>query len=205
MGIVPNGAEAIIGLKTMARAIYLVDFYLQQLRLLYGRFSKTELPNELLRIVEFSQQVGTISARDICRKGWAKNTDEAYTLFEQLVSLEVGQLSQSKRGSWQWRYTGTLGNTDPISTVLNLDSIRDTDDCNESLTIADFEMSVNVENSTLDTQTPDMTGLETVDRNSTFPTFPTFRNEPTHVTVDRLSETVNKKGKAVGLPPPHAL
>ena len=102
-----TGLSTQIPIATLQRAVTLVDYYYRQVRVLYGKTAASELPAELMRLVAWSQSLDGkhITTRDVVTRRWAKTSKDAHDLFEQLVTLGVGELSNSQRGAWQWRFT----------------------------------------------------------------------------------------------------
>ena len=102
-----TGLTTQIPIATLQRAVILVDYYYRQVRVLYGKTAASELPPELMRLVVWSQSLDGkhTTTRDVTTKRWAKTSKEAHTIFENLVALGIGELSNSERGAWQWRFT----------------------------------------------------------------------------------------------------
>ena len=102
-----TGLSTQIPIATLQRAVILVDYYYRQVRVLYGKGAASELPAELMRLVAWSQSLDGkhITTRDVVTRRWAKTSKDAHDLFEQLVTLGVGELSNSQKGAWQWRFT----------------------------------------------------------------------------------------------------
>lgn len=117
LGLIPESVT-IIPESTMQRVVTLLDFYHRQVKVLYSKSAKSDLPTELMRIVELSQQTGYVTVRDIQRKGWTKTNAEAQKLLEELVSLGIGELSKTVKNSYQWRYMETIVSVETLITEL---------------------------------------------------------------------------------------
>lgn len=115
-----TGLTTQIPIATLQRAVILVDYYYRQVRVLYGKTAASELPVALLRVVTLSQSLplGYVSTRDIQRRNWVKNAKDAHEIFEELVALGVGELTTSKRGSWQWRFVESVVSVNNLTDFL---------------------------------------------------------------------------------------
>lgn len=94
--------------ETMLKAYYLVNFYIQQCKLIYAASIKYELPVELLKVLQAAQKTGSIDNRQVQRKRLAKDAQEAKSFLEKLEKNGFGTVEVSSRGMMTFTYQAPM-------------------------------------------------------------------------------------------------
>lgn len=94
--------------STLQRAFRLCMYYLHQVKLLHGQTVQSQLPPDLLRVVQLSQQVGWVSDRMIQRKLWTKTAADAKSLLLQLYQLGLGKVEAEGQKALKWIFDESL-------------------------------------------------------------------------------------------------
>ncbi|MBW4469199.1 MAG: DUF3987 domain-containing protein [Stenomitos rutilans HA7619-LM2] len=105
--------------KTMQRSLYLCQYYIQQVKLLHAKTIQTDLPPELLKIVELSQRIGEVSDREILRKRYAESAEDARDKIRQLIELGLGELSHGDKKSLRWKFVTEKVDLSHLSQVFD--------------------------------------------------------------------------------------
>ncbi len=98
-----NGVSRMITGETMQRAIRLGHYFLNQFDTLAPKVGMGDLPGWVVRVLELGQQEGKVSNRDLLRRKWAKDANEARQMLVAMVQkYGAGRLLPAPRKDQTW-------------------------------------------------------------------------------------------------------
>jgi hypothetical protein len=98
-----NGISRMITGETMQRAIRLGHYFVNQFDTLAPKVGMGDLPGWVVRILELGQQEGKVSNRDLLRRKWAKDANEARQMLVAMVQkYGAGRLLPAPRKDQTW-------------------------------------------------------------------------------------------------------